>query len=180
MITRTHSREEFSFRDTAQILLPCCSKYIQVHRGRLRLPKVRVHEREPSVYYYRAVGMYERTPRDQAHPSRVPLELISSGCFYKLPFSKYYSTHTHTSAAWLVLDSSEMLRRFWGSLGVSSPWGARVDAGGTSSATSTPSSPPSSATPKLEEMEAFQRAELLSSCGQKERKKERKDCYVLL
>lgn len=45
---------------------------------------------------------------------------------------------------------------------------------------STPSSPPSSATPKLEEMEASQRAELLSSCGQKERKREKGDCYVLL
>lgn len=59
----------------------------------------------------------------------------------KLPFSKYYSTHTHThtSATWLVLDSSEMLRRFreaWGSV---VRGGRGVDAGraagGMSSAT---------------------------------------------
>jgi len=77
--------------------------------------------------------MYERTPRDQAHPSRVPLELISSGCFYELPFSKYYSTHTHISdmaSPRLQCNATQV----WGSLGISSPWGTRVDAGGTSSA----------------------------------------------
>lgn len=74
-------------------------QYIQVHRDRLYLPKVKVRElSEPSVYYYRAVGMNEWTPQDHAHPSLVPLELISSGCLYKTPFSKYYSTHTQISA----------------------------------------------------------------------------------
>ncbi len=132
MITRTHSRDVYSFRDTAQTLPPCCSKYIKVHRGRLCLLKVQVRTlHEPLVYYYRAVGMYERTPCDHAHPSCFPLELISSGCFY------YYSTHTHThtSATWLVLDSSEMLRSL-GMPGVSSPGGG-VDAGRAAGGTST-------------------------------------------